>query len=470
VVGDARRLVAAYVADRDPDDVRHRVAEAAGLTLRHVHAVRLPAFPRRPNGKIDVDALRVHLRDPGLEPDGLLDAYRTVFFPRHVDGGDSFESLGGDSLRHVELAMLLERRLGRVPAGWERKSVTELMALGRAPQGRATTVGMDHVIRALAILLVVIQHETLWPVPGGAAAMIVLIGFGLARFQKEALIAGDFARHFRPLGRVLIPYGVILAGYALAWQHVPWASVLLVSNFGIGDPADHTRLPFLYWFVEAYAQMLVVFAGLFLVPAVRRLATADPFRLGLAVLAGSLVVRVVGPKLWPLGGPDIFTLPWVFHLAALGWCAATADTPSRRRLVLGLAIAIMPAMAWLGGNWTGSWVKFSLQIVVIAALVAVPRITLPSRAASAVLGLAAASYHVYLVHRFVPELLLAPLDEQVAPWVSSILSIAGGIALGVAVFWLNASILQRIAAARRTGAYLPGMPPSERPTPAKLIW
>ncbi len=105
-------------------------------------------------------------------------------------------------------------------------------------------LGIEHVIRALAILLVVIQHETLWPVPGGSAAMVVLIGHGLARFQRDSLLAGDWGRFFRPLGRVLIPYAVILGGFSLAWGQIPWPSVFLVSTFGLGDPLDHTMLPF----------------------------------------------------------------------------------------------------------------------------------------------------------------------------------------------------------------------------------
>lgn len=96
--------------------------------------------------------------------------------------------------------------------------------------------------------------------------MCVLIGYAVARFQKDALLERDFAKFLRPLGLVLLPYYLILAGYSLAWGSVPWASILLVGNFGIADPGRHTMLAFLYWFVEAYVQMLAVLAGLLLHP------------------------------------------------------------------------------------------------------------------------------------------------------------------------------------------------------------
>src|SRR3546814_12639050 len=82
--------------------------------------------------------------------------------------------------------------------------------------------------------------------------MVMLSGYTLARVQSNALLAGDYPRVLRPLATVLAPYYLIVAGYAIAWGEVPWASVFLVGNFGLGDPVNHTMVPFLYWFIEAY--------------------------------------------------------------------------------------------------------------------------------------------------------------------------------------------------------------------------
>jgi hypothetical protein len=40
--------------------------------------------------------------------------------------GDSFVSLGGDSLRYVELSLALEEIFGELPPGWERMPVQQL--------------------------------------------------------------------------------------------------------------------------------------------------------------------------------------------------------------------------------------------------------------------------------------------------------------------------------------------------------
>src|SRR3546814_11824265 len=81
--------------------------------------------------------------------------------------------------------MGLERVLGHIPARWENKPIAELSALRREKRD-TQALGADLIVRALAILLVVVHHATLWPIPAGAAAMVVLIGYSLARFQSKA--------------------------------------------------------------------------------------------------------------------------------------------------------------------------------------------------------------------------------------------------------------------------------------------
>ena len=233
---------------------------------------------------------------------------------------------------------------------------------------------------------------------------------------------------------MLLPYYLIVCAYTLAWGQVPWASVFLVGNFGFADPVDRTMLPYLYWFVEAYAQMLLVWAGAFLIPSVRRFALTDPFRLGLVMLAVAMAVRFVSPALWSLGGRQIFTLPWIFYLSVFGWLAATAGSRAQRVQLLLAAALVMPVMAYDGGNWTGSWFKHGLQLVVIAMLLLVPQIALPPRLARAVLPMAAASYHIYLVHRFVPELLLAKMEATLPPGIFDAAAVLGGVAAGLAVY------------------------------------
>ena len=245
----------------------------------------------------------------------------------------SHEQLGGNSLIYVQLSLVLDRKLGQAPLGWERMPLSQLAGLGRCTDP-APAIDTDLLVRALAITTVVVHHATLWPIPGGAATLVVLVGFGLARFHSSRLFAGDVARLFRTLATNLAVYAPIVAGYALASGQVPWASVFLVGNLGVAPP--DRMLPYLYWFVEAYAQILLIFAGLFSVRPIRSFAAGRPFMFGLALLAVTIPAKFLVPLVWNVGPARIFTMPDFLYLVAFGWCIHFARRSSDRMLLSAL--------------------------------------------------------------------------------------------------------------------------------------
>ncbi|MBP1882764.1 non-ribosomal peptide synthetase [Sinorhizobium mexicanum] len=435
VVGDDSCIHAFYVGPYDRDDIRGMLAAASGLTLLQVKASRVDALPRLASGKIDYEALRKATKNIGsvAHEDGIEALFNQVFCPKRVRSDDSFLSLGGDSLRFVQLSIGLEKLLGDVPEAWEGMSVAELAAMGRR-ETKSRRIGTDLLIRALAILLVVLHHETLWPIPGGSAAMVILAGFGLARFQRGVLLSGAVLRLLRPLTQILVPYYLIIAAYALAWGKVPWASVFLVGNFGFADPERHSMVPYLYWFIEAYCQMLLVFVALFAVPSVRRAAASRPLALGMSLLAAALLARLALPLVVEMGNRQIFTLPWIFYLAVIGWCAALATTPLERGMLMLAGTAIFLFFGLYEGVWIGTKIKYLLQIAVLAALLFLPQVRMPQWGVRLVLPISAAGFHIYILHRFAPEFLLQPVQPLVSPTVYSLCSIAGGIALGMVVW------------------------------------
>ena len=123
VTGTDSHLTAFFVGSAREDEVRAKLAAASGLTLLHARARRVAAIPRTVNGKIDYAALDAVSAKGEPASTGVREAFRHAFFPKAIAETDSFVSLGGDSLRFVELSLGLERALGALPEGWERMTV-----------------------------------------------------------------------------------------------------------------------------------------------------------------------------------------------------------------------------------------------------------------------------------------------------------------------------------------------------------
>lgn len=124
--------MAACTPAHEPGTVAAHIVGATGLTMRHVSVRCLPDLPRLASGKIDYAELRRPAERPA-SAESIAEVFRRCFHRRPVRPEDSFTSLAGDSLRHVELSMEIERLTGALPCGWERMSIADLAAPGHAP-------------------------------------------------------------------------------------------------------------------------------------------------------------------------------------------------------------------------------------------------------------------------------------------------------------------------------------------------
>ncbi len=348
VMGDDDRILAVVTSEHADEQVLPVLMAATGLPRPHLDVERTQSLPRLASGKVDYASLRARLQ--ALRPPpraGVLAAFASAFYPRPVGVDDTFESLGGDSLLYVQLSLALERELGSAPPGWETMRIAELCRAGQQP-GERQSVDSQLVLRAVATLMVVIHHASLWPIPGGAAILVMLVGYSLARFQRQRLFAGEVIGVLRPLALVLVPYLPIVAGFSLAHGEILWPSFLLIGNLGFVQPPH--MMPYLYWFVEAYVQIMLVWAAMFGIPKLRAFAGSHPFAFGLILLAVATAAKVLVPLLWNIGGPQIFTLPDVFYLTALGWCVHFATSRQKRLTLVVVVILLCPVLAWTGGQ------------------------------------------------------------------------------------------------------------------------
>ncbi|PZF75526.1 AMP-dependent synthetase [Aestuariivirga litoralis] len=430
-------------AETTDADVIRLAAEAAAIPQRFIRLARHDSLPRLASGKIDYRALSAPAPSAAATPArDLLQDVRAAFYPRPVTPQDSFESLEGDSLAYVQVSLAVEARLGQLPNGWEAMPIATLEAMAdRTAAPRRSWFGKveSHIVlRAAAILLIVLHHASNWPIPGGAMVLMMLVGYGFARFHREPLFEGRVSAILHPMMRNLLPYFVVIAGFALAWEQIPWASLFLVGNLGFADPAKGTMLPFQYWFVEAYAQLCLVTALAFSFGSLRRAVARQPFATAFVAMIMAFGLRYGVPLIYDIGLRKIFLLSYVLWLPLLGWAAYFAQRTSQKLLLLAALAVISPAAAYFGGNWTGAWVMNLVQLPVMAMLLFLPAIRLPRLVLPGVMLVAASSYHIYLFHLVIPELLQL---QGYGLW-----GIAATVAVGL-VTGIAAATLQRLALA-----------------------
>ncbi len=459
------------ISDRR-DGLVQALAEASGLSPLQVAVVEIDALPRGATGKIDYQALadlaaaRMATRslpqgmETALEP--VAEAFAEAFRPREVEPGDSFVSLGGDSLTYVQLTLALESIQGTLPADWERRSIANLTAMlttrlhpirtdkKAVPMAARKRVPLDAnlFLRAIAILLVVLHHATLWPMPGGAATLLMLMGHSLARFQRDKLCAGQTGAVLGPVLRNVGFYYAILLAYCLSVGSFPWQSLLLVGNWAI-DGYDMLGTPLItYWFVEAYAQLMLLLAGLFLLSPVRRAVARRPLAAGLVALAGCVTLRAVTPHVWEAGPMRPYVTTMILYLPAFGWCVHFAETRQRKWLLSLAALGIFPLITWMeGASATALWVRTGIGSAAALTLIWLPRLSLPPLLAGLLARIAAASYFIYLLHN-VP-LFLWIMDLGFAWPLRVLLHLVFGIGLGVAAYALQPLVSQMLMRRRR---------------------
>lgn len=266
-----------------------------------------------------------------------------------------------------------------------------------APSGIGS-IDADILLRALSIFLVVGDHASADPrVGGGAIVLLMLAGLSLARYNRMALVSGEVGGMLKRLTiNILLPYYLAVLAYRL-WKgvFVP-STLLLVSNW----TTDTTGFLVPFWFIGAYTQTMLLFAGLAQLPWFRRAIAEKPWRCGLTVYALSMALMLLCGSL----GLSVYgrSLDVVLPLVALGWCIAFADSVARRMIVLLAALAYLAinrgGLQLVLGAAGAGWIENVTLTLAVLAMLFVPRLPLPIFARRIAVAVAAATFTIYLTH------------------------------------------------------------------------
>jgi acyl-CoA synthetase (AMP-forming)/AMP-acid ligase II len=429
---DDALVVAAESADEPT--VTSAVRRHLGLPASHVRVVAVDTLPRLGTGKIDYPAIRRLAGEPAPATDAraedegsLRERFARVLGRPRVGAGDTFVSLGGDSLSYVQMSIEIERVLGYVPRDWHTTPVADLDRLTPRPHRRpvrTAIVETNIALRAVAITLVVGTHAGLFHLLGGAHLLLMVAGWSFARF----CLSRDTATSrgiLRSAARIAIPSMLWLAWRVFETTDVTVANVLLVNNFvrtGAGG----------YWFVEALVQTLLLFAAILAVPAVRRWERRHGFAFALLCLGIAFLVNLTAhdTPAYPERAMATHGVLWFF---VLGWLAHRAASPSRKLVVAGIALLVVP-------GYFGDPARDAVVLVGLVLLLLVPLLRLPRLVVLVLAPVAGASLYIYLTHYALLDLTLHRLPA------AAVLGVC--LATGLAA-WFAVERLRREVAVRR---------------------
>ncbi|MDP2773543.1 MAG: AMP-binding protein [Nocardioides sp.] len=448
--GDTTRLVAvgdclhAFVdRPRRATVVRQRLAGLSSLPAGAVRVHTLAEIPLTGTGKCDYAALTrqaeagadlaAQTECAGASVESLRDLFAVALGRPDATPSDSFVSLGGDSLSFVEVSTHLGRRLGHLPPQWPSLSIEELA--GQRPRRRRFTVPVDAavVLRAVALLMILVSHTDVWLVLGGAHILLAVAGYNLARFT---LATPDPAQRTRrvlaALAGVAVPASLWIAGVALvSGTYRPATAVFL--NGVLGD--DTWTTDWHFWFLEALVWSYLGVAALLAVPFVHRWHRRHPFAAALTVTLAALTARfvLVGVEAESTQKYAVGVVLWV---PALGWAAAEARGHRQRLMVAATAVL------GLAGFFADGQRELLVLAAVLLLLWARP-IPVPSGLAPALRVVAGASLWVYLTHwQVYPGLEAAghPVLAIVASLAVGVVAATAYDALAARARWLLAAL------------------------------
>jgi len=326
-----------------------------------IHIVKVKTIPKTPTGKVKRKELAQQYQPKKNKAAGGT-GVRGVFsdyFGDKVSSQATFKTLGGDSLRYVQLSARLESFIGYPPPGWENLTVAELEKLQRAPEtthksSRFKKMDVTIFLRAVAIIAVVLIHAGVSWLAGATTLLFLLVGYNFARFQSDALIEGNgWPAILRFLGIILIPYYLFAALFWLVDGTINVPLLLLYENF----TGNKETLIFPFWFVQQLVQCFLVLGVLLSLPISRKwlkqnIHTVSLLGSGVLVVIALVFERFVNGNGAYDGWPIAFYLP-VF---ALGWALFFARNLRQKLLVCFFALLL--AAEVIGFHGFSYWLLF----------------------------------------------------------------------------------------------------------------
>lgn len=374
-------------------------------------------IPRTDTGKVRRKELSKLFSKPTVEKksqslsetSSISELYANIFPGVEIKPGDTFRSLGGDSLNYIQMLMLLETRLGFAPADWDKMSVENLEKIESNKNSSIFSwLETSVFLRVIAIMGVVATHSGGEALGGGTLLLFILIGYNMARFKSKEFFEGNVWPWIKTYSTIiLIPYFIATVLY-LGWRKsFEVDELLLYANL---VNAKITMF-FPFWFVQVLLQCLILFGLIFSAPSLRRHASKSPVAFSISVLACLIAIRAAYPAFWDTSHLNDLVPLRFMAILWLGWCFYFVENFWQKLLLcaIGIGFAILDTGLEWGFDFTSpdSGLSGNAKWLVIGSifLAFVPRVPIPSITKKLFNDVGAATFYIFIFNGLIVKLL-----------------------------------------------------------------
>jgi hypothetical protein len=382
-----------------------------------------------PNGKIDraalvaADTLEVPMAGAGggATEQALAHQWQRILGLPGIPTQHSFVEMGGDSLSYVQAARAVEAVLGYLPEEWDRLPFHALAALPPRQRRGLRSVGATILVRALAIVAVVLGHFTILDLGQATPALFVVAGWSFAKFQLRATIdQGHIWPILRSTWKIVLPTTLAVAVklWTMDTLSTDWPALFMLSNYFPhwgGTPENGGVYVAGFWFIDVLVQIFLLLAGLFAIGRVRTWYAAHPYRFAVGATLLAMVLGAGLRLLWDTRYLNNWVPHFGFWMVCLGMAVWSATTRWKKLLLVAIAGA---------GVAMGRFGLFSFAAILFALFV--ERVPMPSLLATLTTHLAASSLFIYVTH----ELFHAGI-QRAYPGLPPSLVFLGALSFGV---------------------------------------
>lgn len=452
-VPDAQRGDGILVAVQGDPSETGPVKALAGAALQDMgvvagaalHVMAVDALPVTGTGKVQRRILadqfvarQAEVPDRPAAPSGKIDDVLSLFrheFPgQTVRPEDSFESLGGDSLRYIQFSLGFEQRFGQLPDNWEKLSATELQAhAGQREKSIWRRMESATFLRAFFMICIVALHTDAFVYShnwGAAYFLVLLAGYSVARFQLPEIIrTGSVKTLWGTVRYVAIPAFITVLFLQIATERFEILPLLLISNYL--DP--HELKGYTLYFTEFYLQLLIIMAIILSFRIVRDSFKLRPMLSSVALLIAAVLLDRTIEFFWD-GEYNFHRTPWNYGWAfALGIVLAHAK--STRQKIMALALASVLILDKWGMTSAAAYVSGAYIIMLF-----MPSVMVPAPVKVVIGEIASASLFIYLNHYVMMSLVRKEFGHDM-PWTDLIAAIALGIVLAHLYTWASRKVV-----------------------------